>query len=343
MLNKGVNLEGLLEFFNKKTVLVTGGSGFIGTNVVEWLLSNSIEVINFDILPPRNANQTEQYFSVDITDYSALKVAFDEYNPSVVIHLAARTDLGGKDLKDYSANIAGVENICRNIIECGTVSKAIFASSMLVCKAGHQPLNDTDYSPTTVYGESKVLTEKIIRKYHEQLPDYKIVRPTSIWGPWFKEPYVDFFNMVISGRYVNIGGKYCTKTYGYVNNAINQILALLTLESEKGNVFYLGDTPPVNIAEWANEISTQLRGKKVRTIPFLIFKVAALLGDVIIHFGGKFPMSSFRLQNMTTNNVIDKCKIPSVQGIPSKSLKSGVEETLIWITSNDERIKNEKK
>jgi len=335
-------LKELLECLNKKKVLVTGGSGFIGTNLVEWLLSNSIDVINFDILPPRNINQREQYCNVDITDYAALKVAFDMHKPSIVIHLAARTDLGGGVLEDYPANIEGVENICRNIIECEAVSHVIFASSMLVCSVGVMPKNDLEYHPTTVYGESKVLTEKIIRKYSEALPDYKVVRPTSIWGPWFKEPYVDFFNMVISGRYVNIGGKSCTKTYGYVSNAVNQILELTTLKSEKGNVFYLGDTAPVNIAEWANEISTQLRGKKVRTIPFLIFKMAALLGDVIIRLGGKFPMSSFRLKNMTTNNVIDNIKIPSVQGTHSKSLKSGVTETLSWIKSNDERMKNEK-
>lgn len=333
----------LLNILNSGKVLVTGGSGFIGTNLIEDLLTKEIDVINFDIVPPRNPAHIDCYKYVDITDFKSFEMAFKEIKPTIIIHLAARTDLGGNQISDYSANVDGVDNLCSIIAECTNTSHVIFTSSMLVCSVGVMPKSNTEYHPTTVYGESKVLTEKIIRKYHKQLPDYKIVRPTSIWGPWFKEPYVDFFNMVISGRYVNIGSKSCTKTYGYVTNAVNQILLLLTLKSEKGNVFYLGDTPPVHIAEWANEISTQLRGKKVRTIPFLIFKVAALLGDVIIKFGGKFPMSSFRLQNMTTNNVIDESKIPSVQGTPSKSLESGVEETLIWIKNNDERIKNENK
>jgi nucleoside-diphosphate-sugar epimerase len=333
----------LSSIINSDKVLVTGGSGFIGTNLIEDLLLKEIDVINFDIVPPRDQTHINYYKYVDITDYLNLKKAFQEIKPTIVIHLAARTDLGGKKISDYSANVKGVDNLCRIISDSASTSHVIFASSMLVCAVGVMPINDKEYHPTTVYGESKVLTEKIIRKYHKKMPDYKIVRPTSIWGPWFKEPYADFFNMVISGRYLNIGGKSCIKTYGYVKNAVNQILVLLTLKSEKGNVFYLGDTPPVNIAEWANEISTQLKDKKVRSIPFFIFKIAALLGDVIIYFGGKFPMSSFRLQNMTTNNVIDKSKIPSIQGVPSKSLKCGVEETLFWIKSNDERIKNEKK
>lgn len=333
----------LFNIINSDKVLVTGGSGFIGTNLIEDLLIKEIDIINFDIVPPRNPAHIDCYKYVDITDYMSLQKAFQETAPTVVIHLAARTDLGGVQISDYSANVDGVDNLCRIIADCANTSHVIFASSMLVCSVGVMPKNDLEYHPTTVYGESKVLTEKIIRKYHEKLPDYKIVRPTSIWGPWFKEPYIDFFNMVISGRYVNIGGKSCTKTYGYVNNAVNQILVLLTLNSEKGNVFYLGDTPPLNIAEWANEISTQLRGKKVRTIPFFIFKIAAFIGDIIIKLGGKFPMSSFRLQNMTTNNVIDQSKIPSTQGVPSKSIRSGVKETLIWIKNNDERIENEKK
>ena len=63
------------------------------------------------------------------------------------------------------------------------LKKIIIASSMLVCELGYSPKNFNDYKPNTLYGESKVLTEKIVKKFKNS---WTIVRPTSIWGPWFE-------------------------------------------------------------------------------------------------------------------------------------------------------------
>ena len=103
------------------------------------------------------------------------------------------------------------------IKELSCLKKIIITSSMLVCKGGYQPLNQVDYKPNTIYGESKVITEKIV---WDNLPncDWAIIRPTSIWGPWFSVPYRNFFEMIISKKYFHIGDEACTKTYGYVGN-----------------------------------------------------------------------------------------------------------------------------
>jgi nucleoside-diphosphate-sugar epimerase len=97
---------------------------------------------------------------------------------------------------------------------------------MLVSKVGYQPKHDYDYNPSTIYGESKVITEELIRV--NSLPyEWAILRPTSIWGPWFGEPYRNFFDMMISKKYFHIGDRGCTKTYGFVENAVYQIDSIL--------------------------------------------------------------------------------------------------------------------
>ena len=139
------------------------------------------------------------------------------------------------------------------------LTKVIVTSSMLVCRAGYQPRGQFDYAPSTFYGESKVVTEKTVWGNAPHC-DWAIIRPTSIWGPWFKVPYRNFFEMVMSHRYFHIGHKSCSKTYGYVGNSVYQIKEILLNDtSDKNNkIFYIGDAPATNIEEWANEIAGEL-------------------------------------------------------------------------------------
>ena len=142
-------------------ILVTGGSGFIGTNLVEALIADGHSVLNIDIATPRMAGHLECWRNVDILDALRLKRAFVDFRPDLVVHLAARTDLDEKrSLSGYAANVAGTSNIVEAIEQAGSVNRSLFASSRLVCRIGHTPSDDLDYCPTTLYGQSKVEGEK---------------------------------------------------------------------------------------------------------------------------------------------------------------------------------------
>ena len=70
-------------------------------------------------------------------------------------------------------------------------------------RIGYQPDSDTDYCPTTAYGASKALGEEAVRAAQLDVP-WVIVRPTSIWGPWFDIPYRTFFDSIQHGRFFRI-------------------------------------------------------------------------------------------------------------------------------------------
>jgi nucleoside-diphosphate-sugar epimerase len=187
------------------------------------------------------------------------------------------------------------------------LNKIIIASSMLVCKLGYVPISFDDYQPNSLYGESKVITEKIVKEYKN---NWIIVRPTSIWGPWFSEPYKIFFDMVIKGRYFNIPREYASnKTYGYVENSCMQIISLLINNNENTihNYFYIGDYNPINITDWAIKIRKLNKQTKPLTLPIGVLKVISIIGDFLkSRFGwNSFPMNSFRFKNMTNNNIIE--------------------------------------
>lgn len=312
-------------------ILITGGSGFIGTNIILDLLKCEYSVLNLDIKKSRIPLIQNITSNIDIEDLNDFRSTVIDYSPDYIIHLAARTDLDGMSIDDYSANTVGVNNLLLIVSELPNLKKIIITSSMLVCKAGYSPQHQLDYSPTTLYGESKVITEK---KVWENKPhcDWAIIRPTSIWGPWFGIPYKSFFDMVISRKYFHIGNRSCTKTYGYIGNSIYQIKQILFNETidENNKIFYIGDSPATNIEEWGNEIAHEL-GCKIMKVPYFVMKFAALLGDVLKLVDIRFPMTSFRLKNMTTDNVVNLKSTYQIAPNPPYSRIVGVKSTLAWI------------
>jgi nucleoside-diphosphate-sugar epimerase len=317
-------------------ILITGGSGFIGTNLLDYLLNSGNKVLNIDKNPPKIKSHFSYWNKCDINDLDLLEKITIKFQPNYIIHLAARTDLDGITIDDYKTNILGVENIILAAKKIDCLQKIIFTSSMLVCKVGYQPLNNFDYKPNTIYGESKVLTEKIV--WDNQLDcDWSIIRPTSIWGPWFNEPYRFFFDRVIQGRYFHIGSKSGAKTYGFVGNSVHQIYKIMfsNTKNSLNKVFYIGDNPENNIEEWANEIASEL-GQKIIRLPFIIIKLASYFGDFLKLIGVKFPLTSFRLKNMTTNNVIDLFDTYEIAKKNIYNRQEGTRKTLEWIT----KIKN---
>jgi len=315
-------------------ILLTGASGFIGTNLLQFLANKNYEVINIDYENPKDKHSVDLWRKIDIRNYDKLKEEILSFSPDYIIHLAARTDLDGKTIADYSANTVGVKNLMEIVKLLPKLKKVIITSSMLVCHTGYYPKNQFDYSPTTLYGESKVETEKIVwaNKPH---CDWAIIRPTSIWGPWFGVPYRNFFDMVMTKKYFHIGYKSCTKTYGFVGNAVYQIEQLLFADTSDENrkVFYIGDNPATNIEEWGNEIADEL-GYHIYRMPYALIKCAAWCGDLLKIIGINFPMTSFRLRNMTTDYIIDLSDTYQIAPHPPFTRKEGVKQTLAWLKNN---------
>ncbi len=138
--------------------------------------------------------------------------------------------------------------------------------------------------------------------------------------------------MIKTRRYFHIGKISCTKTYGFVGNVIYQIEEILNADESKvhSKTFCLGDYDPMQIEIWANEMAKELE-YKIHSIPFALIKIAALGGVVLKYFGITFPVTSFRLKNMTTNNVIDLTDTHNVAPLVPYSRIQGIRKTLNWM------------
>lgn len=311
-------------------ILVTGGSGFIGSNFINLLQSKGADVLNVDLVNNNNCNTK----ICDVRDSISFSAIVNKYSPRYIVHLAARTDLDGNQLTDYDTNILGVEVVCEASLSCSSVKKTIFASSMLVCQVGYVPKNICDFNATTLYGQSKVEGEHIVRKLYSG-GNYAIFRPTSIWGPGFKEPYRNFFDMVLSGRYFDMQSS-VGKTYGYIENSVNQIYNLmLSNEDYSKELIYIGDEKVYNISEWALKIAHFSNIKKPYSLPMFMFYFAAKFGDMLSIFNIRFPLTSFRLKNMTTENLLDCSLANELHSSKYISFDECIEKTLIWMSEDE--------
>ena len=314
-------------------VLVTGGSGFIGTNLIERLVELGIEVINIDTGPPRNPTHRDFWRQADILDPLAILSVIQSARPTGVIHLAARTDLRGSSIREYATNTDGTRNLLAALGSLNTAPRLIVASTRMVCKIGYQPQADDDYCPPNLYGESKVECEQVTRA--SGYPGtWLIVRPTSIWGPWFDVPYRDFFLAVAKGRYRHPAGKRIRKSFGYVENTVHQLLGLLAADREDidGRLFYLADYEPIEVSDWAAQIQRVTGGPPIRPLPELALRAVALSGDLLKRAGLKEPpLTRSRLDNLLTEMIYDLRAIEELVPSLPVPVDVGVGRTAEWL------------
>jgi GlcNAc-P-P-Und epimerase len=319
---------------SQRRLLVTGGSGFIGTNfILEAQRRNGAEILNLDIGPPKMESHFPLHRQCDLLDRKALGRCFDEFQPTHVLHLAGRTDCYGTAVDDYAANHIGTRNLTAAIKRTPSVKNAVFTSSQYVVGPGALPQHDQDFRPHTVYGQSKVLSEKAVREANLACT-WAIIRPTNIWGRWHPRYPSEFWRVLKQGRYFHPGGRRVTRCYGYVGNVVDQALTLLADEdgTYHGNVFYLGD-PPIDLFEWTNTFSMELTGRPVRVVPRPALKALAKVGDVVVRSGGRFPIFSSRFRSMTEDYVTPMEPTFEALGPAPISMHQGVRETVSWLRS----------
>jgi len=310
-------------------VFVTGGSGFIGTSLVENLLGCGATVMNFDRVPPHDVAHQSCWQRGNILDASELSTALQDFAATHVVHLAARADLDESGtVADYPENIGGVSNLLAAVQSTPSVERLIVTSTQLVCQPGHWPKHDEDYSPNTIYAESKIVTERLTRQADPTCV-WTIIRPTNIWGPRHPRHGAQFFSLLKRGLYWHPRGRSARRCWGYVDNVAFQIRRLLELPPDKVHrqVLYVGDAA-FDLVDWVNAVSMRLTGRPAKRAPRSLLYLAALAGEVLQRCGAKAPLSILRYKAMTEDYLTPIQRTLDLVGPAPYSMEQGVEEAL---------------
>ncbi len=230
-------------------ILVTGGAGFIGSNIVDAYISKGHNVVIIDNMSTGvkdYINPKAKFYEMDVCDTGISKV-FEENKIDLINHHAAQIDLRKSvddPAFDINVNIAGSVNLLQNAIKSG-VKKFIFASTGGAIYGEHDYFPADEEHPTrpyAPYGINKMCVEKYLYYYnHVYGLDYVVLRYANVYGPR-QNPHGEcgviaiFTDKILKGQQPVINGPGDqTRDYVFVNDVVNaNVLAL----DAKGPVIY---------------------------------------------------------------------------------------------------------
>ncbi|MCX7924103.1 MAG: GDP-mannose 4,6-dehydratase [Clostridia bacterium] len=265
-----------------KTILVTGGAGFIGSNLCEKLLELGYGVINVDnfndfydpLIKRRNilkAQTSDDYtvFENDILDRTGLEYIFQNFNIDKVVHLAALAGVRkslDNPLQYVDVDIKGTVNLLELAVKYG-VKKFVFASSSSVYGTNAVPFREDDRLDIQVspYAAAKYCGEVYCRTYNSlySLPTV-CLRFFTVYGPRQRPEMAihSFTRLIDEGMEVPVfGNGTSSRDYTYIDDIINGIVSSIDLQCGF-EVFNLGNSEPIQLNSLVHLIGQKL-GKPV--------------------------------------------------------------------------------
>ncbi|WP_391118178.1 NAD-dependent epimerase/dehydratase family protein [Psychrobacillus sp. L3] len=227
-------------------VIVSGGAGFIGSHLVDALISKGMEVHILDNLVSGQidyVNPQAHMYVVDIGSEEARKIIM-EVRPNAVFHLAAQADVGKSVLYpryDADINIIGTINMLEACHKA-KVKKFIFASTSAVYgNLNRELLSEDEVTiPASYYGLSKLTAESYIRLFYELYRQpYTILRYANVYGPRQMAKgeggvVAVFFDRIKKGGSINVHGDgKQTRDFIYVKDIVSANLAALTYGNQE--------------------------------------------------------------------------------------------------------------
>jgi 3beta-hydroxy-delta5-steroid dehydrogenase/steroid delta-isomerase len=251
-------------------VLVTGGSGFVGANLVAELLERGHHVRSFDRAPSPLPTQPQlEVLQGDICDENTVAAAVDGID--TVFHTAAIIDLmGGSSVTDeyrqrsFAVNVGGTENLVMASQAAG-VKRFVYTASNSVVMGGKRISGGDETLPYTerfndLYTETKVAAERFVLSQNgvREMSTCSI-RPSGIWGRGDQTMFRKLFESVLAGHVkVLVGGKHAKLDNSYVHNLIHGfILAaehLVPGGTAPGQAYFINDGEPINMFEFSRPV-----------------------------------------------------------------------------------------
>lgn len=263
-------------------ILVTGGMGLIGHNVVNLLknLEHDVFVVdnftNYGVIPRPELEYLMQerwslvkpkhMFCLDILDQSNLDRVFAFYQPDTVIHLASfpRQKVVNVNPQQASRTMShGLLNLLELSRKYNTNRFVYISSSMVYGDFKDQVREDAVCQPQGQYGIMKLAGELLVKDYHRRgCFDYSIIRPSAVYGPLDVEDRVisKFLLTAMRGGTIRVNGATETLDFTYVDDAAAGIVAAATQAGGQNRTFNITKSHSKTLLE-AAELAVQMAGQ----------------------------------------------------------------------------------
>lgn len=268
-------------------LLFTGGTGFLGKNVMP-LLQEQYEVTTCGITP-------DDMIKANLAN--SVPELPERYD--VVLHAAGKAHVVPKTEAEkqlfFDINYQGTVNLCSALEKVGCPRALVFISTVAVygCEAGELITEEHPLEGETPYAKSKRMAEEYLTTWcMEHGVVLGILRPSLLAGKNAPGNLGSMVKGVQKGFYMNIAGGKVIKSILMAED----IARLLPLVAEKGGTYNVCDTRQPSFGEISMEVARQLGKRKPLNIPYWMAWCMAKVGDLL---GSKAPINSYKLEKMT--------------------------------------------
>ncbi len=326
-------------------ILVSGGTGFIGSHLVDALVAK-----HHNVRVPVRPNSDLTYLPVDkiekimtsLTDFNDVKALVD--GADVIFHLAAiRTEWGVSDEERRKVNVETTQNLLEASV--GQIQRFVYVSSVSV--HGHfsnSPANEAfPIQPATQYGKSKAESEKLAMKFYSErdLP-VTIIRPVITYGPRdLTGMLTKLISLIHSGKYRTIGSGKNRVHLMYISDLIQAFLLAFENPRAIGQAYVVAGKKPITINELVKKVSKYL-GKKApklhvplwaaKSIGALFEWAYGLMSSVIQRSIREPIITKSKIDIMTIDRSYDIRRVEAELGYqPKYDYDEGIRMTVDWM------------
>ncbi len=304
----------------RKSVLVTGATGFVGRHLLPALHQDNWQIT----AALRTTNNLESDLPLTPIQVGTIDGETDWQhalqNIDTVIHLAARAHQLNDDSADPEAaflqvNTAGTTNLAKQCINAG-VKHFVFISSIgaMTTLSKERLSEDSPCTPDTPYGRSKLQAEQALTQLSQNTQmNWTILRPTLVYGAGNPGNMERLIKLINSGLPLPLGAIHNQRSFIYVGNLVDIILRTLTDSNAENQVFLCSDGQDLSTPDLIRHIA-QYGNKSLRLfpVPINLLRLSGKLGDQIqSSLGRSFSLNSESLERLIGSLSVDIHKLHS--------------------------------
>lgn len=315
-------------------VLVTGGTGFLGSHVVDRLLEDPGTEVYALVRDPSRARWLEGNDRVRLLAGDLLNVPPLPPGIACVCHLAGLT----KALRSgdyYTVNQEGTASLLRALEGQSEPLRFVHLSSVAAggpSALGRAFREDDPPRPVSPYGESKFLAEAEAQRYKDRF-SVVILRPAAVYGPR-DEDFLEYFRWMKRGILPLVGHRLKSLSLCYVLDVARAVVMASSADVRSGEVFNVADARPYSWEDIGKTVAGFLGKRLVHVhIPHWTAFLASAASEGIGRLGGGAPaLNVSKYKQMKPDGwVVDVRKAREGLGFETRfSLEEGLGQTIAW-------------
>lgn len=313
-------------------VTFIGGSGFVGTRLIELLKEDSTnysKIKNIDLLQSHFHPEVTEIG--DVRDQACMNEKLQDTDCVVLLAAQHRDDVHPTSLY-YETNVGGMEKTLKAMEKNG-VKRIVFYSSVAVYGLNKKnPNEEHPADPFNHYGKSKWQAEVVLQEWYKTHPDWNIniIRPTVIFGERNRGNVYNLLKQIASGKFLMVGNGNNKKSMAYVGNIVAFTKFLMENKTTGYNVYNYIDKPDFSMNELVGHVSKVLN-KHIPTthFPYWLGMLGGYGFDLLAKITGKkLTVSSVRVKKFCATTEFDATKVKETGFKAPYTLGEGLARTL---------------